>query len=193
MASLRVRSSRHPTCGTHPTTVALMSIRLPRFSAIPLVALGIFGQVACAVAADPINKLPQEHDYQKTLYNYLGTLTEKDFDHGVSQKPTVTPPADADELYRTWLLTLEFPRVGRKRSAPAINLPPAQFLRATIEDPQQGVLRPAVWPEPAAWVANWNYAGNPYNGSRAMKLRAFVTMTVMMLMTDAAQDHPTML
>ena len=155
---------------------------------------------ASTIAADPPKpavpvtpalrtKLPDEHPYQQELRKYLASLTEKDFDHGVKELPAVIPVSDPDELYRTWLLTLEFPRIGRKRSAPSTNLPAVQFTLAAIENPELGIIRPACWPEPAAWLANWNYKGNPYYGSRAMKLRAFVTASVLMLMTDDLQEH----
>jgi hypothetical protein len=146
-------------------------------------------QAAVPAAPAVRTQLPDEHPYQQDLRKYLASLTEKDFEHGVKELPFVAPIAGPDELYRTWLLTLEFPRIGRKRSAPSTNLPSVQFTLAAIENPTLGIIRPACWPEPAAWLANWNYKGNPYFGSRAMKLRAFVTASVLMLMTDDLQEH----
>ena len=142
-------------------------------------------------------RLPDETPYQQELRKFLGSLTEKDFEHAVKEPPKVVSISNPDDLYRTWLLSLEFPRVGMimhgGRNAAGVSLPASQFTLATIEDSKQGVLRPAIWPEPTAWLANWNYPGNPYYGSRALKLRAFVTATVDMLMMDDRQQHSTLL
>ena len=152
-----------------------------------------FAADAPPAAAKPAvrSKLPDEHDYQKELRRYLGTLTEKDFDHGVTALPTLAPVTDPEDLYRTFQLLLEFPKVGRKRCAPSLNLPPKHFLLTSIEDPERGIVRPHCWPEPTAFITTWKYAGNPYFGSRAVKLRAFTTMTLLMLMTDELQEHST--
>ena len=37
-----------------------------------------------------------------------------------------------------------------------------------IETPE-GVCRPHAWPEPLAWLTEWDYPGNPYRGSATMK------------------------
>ncbi|MCX5659023.1 MAG: hypothetical protein NTW19_04785 [Planctomycetota bacterium] len=133
-------------------------------------------------------RLPDEHPYQKTLRDYLATLKASDYDHGVTAEPTVVPTTDAEEVFHNWVLSLEFPRVGRKRSAPSVNLPGHHFTLAEIETPQ-GVVRPSCWPETAAFLANWKNPGNPYFGSKALKLRAFTTTTLLMLMTDDLQEH----
>ncbi|MBI2808783.1 MAG: hypothetical protein HYX68_27660 [Planctomycetes bacterium] len=135
-------------------------------------------------------KLPDEHPYQKTLRTFLGTLTEKDFTHGVQGKLT-TPASDGDAeyLYRTHLLTMmPQPLVGTKRGAPAVNAPASLFVLANIERPE-GVMVPPVWPEPLVTFANWKYSGNVYYHNRALKLRAFVTSTIHMTMMDDQLDH----
>lgn len=134
--------------------------------------------------------LPDEHPYQKTLRKYLGTLTEKDFAHGIKGGLKTVPPGDdAEYNYRAHLLTLmPQPLVGSKRGAPAVNAPAALFLLASIEKPE-GVMIPPVWPEPLATFANWQYAGNVYHANRALKLRAFVTSTIHMMMMDDQLDH----
>lgn len=145
---------------------------------------------AAAPPAPPARtKLPDQHPHQKTLRQFLGSLTEKDFDHGIKEPVAAAHVSDADDHYRAWLLSLEFPRIGRKRSAPSINLPAQQFTLAAIENPEKGIMRPSCWPEPTAWFANWDYPGNPYLGSRALKLRAFATATVLLLMTDDLQEN----
>src|SRR5262249_51133639 len=94
-----------------------------------------------------------------------------------------------DAKWRAWALALDVPRVGAKRSAPSLNLPPAQFMLGTIEGPADGsVLRPAVWPETLVWIAGWDHPGNPHAGSRAAKLRAFVGAAVDLVMMDEQQE-----
>jgi hypothetical protein len=138
----------------------------------------------------PRTKLPQDHAYQRALRRYLATLTAKDFTHGVTT-PVAPKAADTDPeyLYRNYLLTLmNQPLVGTKRGVPAINAPPALFLLSSIETPQ-GVLQPPVWPETLIAFVQWNYPGNPYFNNRALKLRAFVTATVLMIMLDDFFDQ----
>lgn len=136
-----------------------------------------------------ITRLPQEHDYQRVLRDYLATLNESDFDPGV-QTLSVTPPSDdAEAKYRTWLLSLTLePQVGRKRCAPSVSSPARLYLLSAIEQPD-GVHRPPAWCEPLAWLSTWDYAGNAYRDSRPLKLRAFVTASVMMMMLDHAQEN----
>jgi len=135
--------------------------------------------------------LPQEHQYQRVLRKYMATLSEKDFDHGVKEPLTVAAPSDdPDELCRTWTLTLYLPKIGTKRAAPSVSLPPEQFTLAAIEG-KGAVLKPWIWPNPLTWLANWNYAGNPYHKSRALKLRAFVTAAVDLMMLDDLQQRTT--
>ena len=134
--------------------------------------------------------LPDEHPYQKTLRKFLGTLTEKDFAHGIQGGLKTVPARDDPEyLYRTHLLTLmPQPLVGSKRGAPAVNAPASLFVLANIEKPE-GVMLPPVWPEPLTTFTNWRYAGNVFHDNRALKLRAFVTCTIHMTMMDDQIDH----
>ncbi len=134
--------------------------------------------------------LPDEHPYQQTLRKFLGALTEKDFTHGVQGGLKTPAPGDnPEQLYRTHLLTLmPQPLVGSKRGAPAVNAPPALFVLANIEH-ADGVKIPPVWPEPLVTFTNWQYAGNIYQGSRALKLRAFVTSAIHLTMMDDQLDH----
>jgi len=134
-----------------------------------------------------LSKLPEAHEYQRVLRKYMATLTEKDFTHGVSalvtEKPTDTDP---EYLYRQFIMTMMHqPLVGTKRGYPAINAPPARFVLSSIETPE-AVMHPPVWPETLIPFVQWNHPGNPYHDNRALKLRAFVTAVVMMVMLD---DH----
>lgn len=82
-------------------------------------------------------KLPQRHPYQRTLRDYLATLTEADFTHGVTDPFTVPEkPLTAEEQYRMYIMTtMHQPLVGWKRGVPAINVGPKQFLLSAIEGP----------------------------------------------------------
>lgn len=134
--------------------------------------------------------LPDEHQYQQELRKYLASLTAKDFEHGVTE-PFSTPPGslDPEDQYRHWILgRMLQPLVGSKRGMPFVNAPAKLFTLSEIETPT-AVLRPPMWPEPAAFLVRWNYPGNPYYNSRAMKLRAFVSMCVHMMMGDDLIEH----
>lgn len=162
--------------------------------AIRAVALAESTAAAQAVAdkADPAGRkgLPQEHEYQRQLRAYLATLTEKDFEPVQGKNIEAAAVHGTDEQFKMWVLGLDPPRVGAKRSAPSVNLPSKEFLLSNIESPGgTSILRPAVWPEPIAGLANWKYPGNPYQGSRELKLRAFVFIVCDLLMVDEQQEH----
>src|SRR5262249_42973062 len=110
---------------------------------------------------------------------------EKDFDHRVTQPlKEVGVKEDVEEQYRHWLLGRYIqPLVGTKRGMPAINAPNRLFTLASIETPK-GVIQPPVWPETLAFIVKWDYPGNHYHQSRALKLRAFVTMCIHLTMLD---------
>lgn len=136
--------------------------------------------------------LPEDHPYQKQLRKFLGTLTEKDFEHGIKGGLKAEPAGDDPEyLYRCFLLTtMPQPLVGTKRGAPAVNAPASLFVLANIEKPE-GVMIPPVWPEPLITFTTWKYPGNTYYNNRALKLRAFVTCCIHLLMLDDQLDnHP---
>lgn len=130
-------------------------------------------------------KLPQDHDYQRQLRAFMASLKEADFEHGVAEQFSVPAvPDDPEEQYRTWLLTLNVqPVLGSKRGYPSVNAPPRLFLLSSIEG-GEAIMQPPVWPTPLAWLVTWDYAGNPYHNSRALKLRAFVNMCVDLMMLD---------
>jgi len=140
--------------------------------------------------AEPRTKLPDEHEYQRTLRKYLATLTEKDYEHGVTAKfEPATVPEDPETQYRLWLLNrLSQPLVGTKRGAPAVNAPARLFTLASIEK-SEGVMNLPLWPEPVSWLVNWKHPGNPYYNSRAMKLRAFASLCIHLTMLDDQIEH----
>lgn len=153
-------------------------------------AIAIGASAAATAFAADTNRpaaLPQAHDYQRVLRAYMGTLTAKDFDHGVTN--LVGPQGstnDPEYLYRIYIYTLmSQPLVGTKRGVPAVNTPPALFTLAAIET-TNGVMRVPVYPEALMSFVQWDHAGNPFHDSRALKLRAFVSASVNLMMFD---DH----
>ena len=148
-----------------------------------------FGQTIANSKPVPRSKLPRDHEYQRVLIEYLGSLRSEDFAHGVVAKLTNEPVEhDAETLFRTTIFTrMTQPLVGTKRGPPAINAPPECFLLSAIETPQ-GVMRPPVWPETLIPLVQWNYPGNPFHNNRGLKLRAFATAMANMLMVDADFD-----
>ncbi len=144
--------------------------------------------------APPRADLPKELEFQKVLHKYMGSLTEKDFDHGVTAKLGGKPgSADPDVLYRNYIYTLSpQPLVGSKRGTPAINSPPSNFLLSKIET-DKGVMRPAGQAEATISLVQWNFPGNPYYDNRGLKMRCFVCSTVNLLMIDDFLDkNPTL-
>jgi hypothetical protein len=143
-------------------------------------------RVACSAYTQvelPLEQLPQEQDYQKTLRSFMDTLSEKDFE--VERKEiTAVPITDMGELYRLWLLTLHMPNVG------CAMLPASGFTLKAIEA-KKGLVLPTAPHECQllAWLASWDFAGNSYRGSKALQLRAFVLAAVDMMMLDYLYQH----
>jgi len=127
--------------------------------------------------------LPQDHAYQKTLRVFLATLKEKDFAPTHGELKAFPPSDNPDERFRMWLMSLKPPAVGRKRNYSSVMVSAAQFTLDAIEG-AESIMRPAAHPEPLADLAGWNYPGNPYFNSRALKLRAFVITAIDMMMMD---------
>ncbi len=134
--------------------------------------------------------LPQDHEYQKQLYTFMATLTEQDFEHGVSGPiADAGAPADLEDQYRNFIFTqMGPPLVGSKRGPPSINAPSKLFTLAAIET-DAGVLRPPVYPESLIALVEWDYEGNVYRNNRGLKLRAFVVAALNIMMLDDYLDH----
>lgn len=151
--------------------------------------------VASASGADtpvppPRTTLPQDHEYQKQLRSFMATLVERDFEHGVTEVlPQVPGSSDPEVQYRNFLFTqLGPPLVGSKRGMPAINTPARVFTLREIETPA-GVLKPPLYPEAVISLTQWDYEGNLYRDNRGLRLRAFVTSAMNMMMLDDYIDH----
>lgn len=135
-------------------------------------------------------ELPQKHEYQRVLRQYLATLTEADFAHGVTgHLRRVESSPDPEYQYRNHLFTMMLqPMVGTKRGAPSVNAPAYLFTLSTIEG-TNAVMRPPVWPESLIAFERWDYPGNPFHNNRALRLRAFVAAAVNMIMLDDYLDR----
>jgi len=158
---------------------------MPRRIAGIAFAVTLISALGCASAVE----LPQTHEYQRTLRAHMATLTEKDFAHGVTAPISKEPPKpDLEYQYRQYIATLmQQPLVGSKRGTPSINAPASLFVLSAIEGPE-AVMVPPVWPEALIPFVEWDYPGNPYRDNRALRLRAFVTAAVKMMMLDAHLD-----
>ena len=148
-----------------------------------------FAVASSKSAAEDRVRLPQDHAYQRVLRAYMAILKEQDFDHGVTEPITARPSSrDPEYQLRNYIMTMmQQPLVGSKRGTPAITAPSHQFLLSAIEG-TDSVRIPPVWPEALIAFVEWDYPGNLYRDNRALKLRAFVTASVQMIMLDAHLD-----
>ncbi|MBS3762016.1 MAG: hypothetical protein KGZ25_01810 [Planctomycetes bacterium] len=151
-----------------------------------LVYLSAF--MLCVFATKLYGVLPTEHSYQKTLRRYLARMNTEDFAAGktefsYSENFELTP----EEVYRHWIV---FAR-GRYRM-PAMNgLKPAaeDFTLNAIEKGSDIMMNIRdIQPDAMAWYTTWEYPGNPFYQSKALKKRAFVCVAVDMIMLDAAHE-----
>lgn len=169
-----------------------MTIFLRRCSAL-ILAAGAMWLPSAALAQEvkpPATRpatLPQNHEYQRRLRAYIATLTEKDFDHGVTA-PMGDPPGsdDPDYQYRNYILSLmggAGPTIGSKRGVPAVNNPPKIFLLPVIEGAEK-IRFPLVYPETLMQFVQWDYPGNVYRDNRALKMRCFLRAAGNLIMLD---------
>lgn len=148
-----------------------------------------------AAAAGYAAQLPQDHEYQVVLRNYMATLTAADFDHGVTEAmSTPEPRPDQEWRYRSFLYArMNQPLMGSKRGTPIISAPPHLFTLSDIEG-GAAVRFPPFSPEALISLAQWDYEGNPYHGNRGLKMRAFATSALQLIMVDNWMDkHPALL
>lgn len=131
--------------------------------------------------------LPQKLPYQQQLRKYMATLKAEDFQPAHKDLKVVPITGDADEQLRVWILSLQPPAVGRKRNYSSVMIKSPQFTLEAIEG-AKAIMRPPAHPEPLVDLAAWDYAGNPYAGSRALRLRAFVLAALDMMMVENLLD-----
>lgn len=153
---------------------------------------------ACAAAlpaaADDVVRLPQDHEYQVILRNYIATLKAEDF--AVNIEPLDFRQQwfrDDETLHRAWVAAQSFPtNLG-------LTLAPENFTLRAIESPDGIRMRAgqhggapdagvSVHPEDTVWWSTWDYRGNPYRGSRTVRNRAFVVAAVDMIMLDKLHE-----
>ncbi len=166
-----------------------------RPSKIVAIIVTVCALAVCAQKSTAL-PLPQDHEYQVVLRNFMATLTEKDFDHGKGEKPQLaTPPdtRDQESQYRSLMLDQMIPpMVGSKRGTPSVNFPPSRFTLKEIEGSDKAVLSPMIDADSLMSFVSWDYAGNLLHDNRALKMRAFVNSAIQMLMVDQYFDtHPT--
>ncbi|MEX0686541.1 MAG: hypothetical protein WD267_14040 [Balneolales bacterium] len=158
-----------------------------------LIALLIF-IITSKADSQPIT-LPQSHDYQVTLRNYMSSLTVKDFEVGL--KPLSHDFEyfrSMDDLFRTWILFRQAPPEGPIVDIKGLTVDPEYFTLRSIES-SEGIMMgsdgnfPWISPEATVWWSNWNYPGNPYYKNKAIMRRALVFCIVDMLMHDEAHEN----
>jgi len=161
-----------------------MSRRLTAvIASVALMAVCATAQAQYRRAELPLERLPEEHGYQKAIRAYMATLKESDFVVG-HKEIAVAQNQDPEALYRMWLLSIHVPEVS------AAMLPASAFTLLAIEA-QKGLVLPTDVNvcQMLAWLAKWDSPGNPYHGSRALKLRAFVLAAVDVVMLDYPYEH----
>ena len=134
-------------------------------------------------------ELPHKHRFQATLRDYIDRFEESDFE--VELRPLDLQPSylpDREALYRFWVLFGEgqrsVPPVGGMRG------PAGRFVLSAIESGKAVNLDAVgVAPEALAWWSAWDYPGNPYRDSAAVRKRALVAAIVDMLMLDHAHER----
>ncbi len=142
-----------------------------------------FLKPAFANVGMPVDELPVTHSYQKVLRDFMATLTEADL--AVAPQPfEVVPDPDDETAYRLWILLQSPPSLG------VAWMPAADFTLASIEA-ATGLSLPAEASlcQSLAWLAAWDYAGNPYRNNSVLKLRAFILAAIDMIMLDHLYEH----
>ena len=119
-----------------------------------------------------------------TTCAYLAGLTETDLAVELKKVAVAPDGGSPEDQYRMWLLTLNLPRVE------AAALPASVFTLRALEA-GKGILIPAPphASQMLAWLAKWDYAGNPYFRSAVLKRRAFVLAAVDVMLLDYLYDH----
>ncbi len=149
--------------------------------------LGMAAMLAAAALSHAV-QLPQDHEYQVVLRDYMATLTEKDFDHGMGDAPRLTTlpdTRDAEAQYRTLMLRQ---MIQPHINAVAVNMAPRLFTLAEIESSAQHVMIPRIDADCLMSIVHWDYEGNLLHNNPALKLRAFVSSVIQMMMTDQYFD-----
>jgi len=131
-------------------------------------------------------KLPAQHGYQEQLRSYIGSLEVRDF--ALGRPGDIRLPTGRGQELQLYVLSLLQPPYGSPEPD-AIVARPEVFTLASIEGNAGHVAVACTGGESAAWLAQWDYTGNPYRDSRPLKRRAFVVAAVDLLMHDALHEQ----
>ncbi len=173
----------------------------PKFAAIAIAIFLMTGPFHPTQAAE---MLPQDHSYQVVLRDHLAQLQEADFEIPLD-KITFDPTwvSGNNDLHRLWLLfgIPEYNRFDKSfTSLPSmrgITIAADNFLLANIESDEGIVMdvgwdrQPGAFPADNAWWSNWDYPGNPFYQSKALRNRAFTAVAVDMIMLDHLHESGT--
>jgi hypothetical protein len=135
--------------------------------------------------------LAQEQPYQVVLRNFLATLVESDFELVLA--PVSYQPGDLGDDEARYQQAILLANNGfYAPSSKGLRVPASVFTLAAIEQPG-GVMMSAGrnnYFEPTAtmWWNQWELPGNPYQGNKALRMRAFVGAAVDLIMRDAATE-----
>ncbi len=134
-------------------------------------------------------QIPQDHPYQVVLRDFLATLTVDDFE--VSLEPVAYEDSfftSLDQLHATWILLED---LGRKPtlSKTGLRVDASLFTLEEIDRDGEVYMRAGrnsgfIDPINTAWWAQWDYPGNLHFDAQPVKLRAFVSAVVDMMMAD---------
>jgi hypothetical protein len=125
--------------------------------------------------------LPSKHPYQKTLRAYLATLKAEDF--ALELKPfTVPEDLSEAERFRLAILRVRMPMLDGLIAA-------AESLTLEQIEAKDAIVVPRIRPEVLAWLTQWDFAGNPYKGSAALKRRAFVAASLDLMLHDDIHEQ----
>ena len=156
-----------------------------------LIAAGPFGP--CSGAAADGARLPQDHEYQKVLRDYIATLSEADM--AIELAPVTFDPnwvKSADEYYRLWALFCQGHSLEVGCEVGGLLEPASHYTLEAIEGGEK-IMAPFSGRSDQnisnAWWGDWDYPGNPYFG-KAARNRAFVAASVNMMMYDRRLDQP---
>ena len=167
------------------------------FKYLYIFLLVIAGSIASSPNTFAQSTLPQEHDYQVTLRNWMSTLTLADFDVTLAKLEwDETDYADIDDLFNRHLA------ITQSQYAPKTDLIRAESKWFVLDDGNghgiegSGPIRifrtnedtPYDVAAAAVWWAELDWAGNPHGpgtpNERSIKLRALVTQAADMMMID---------
>jgi hypothetical protein len=149
-----------------------------------------YGEVELACPPDSA-ALAQDHPYQVVLRNFLATLDEADFE--VALAPVSYQPGDLPDDEARYQQAILLTNNGYYApSSKGLRVPASVFTLASIEQPG-GVMMSAgrnnyIEPTATMWWNQWDLPGNPYQGNKAVRMRAFVSAAVDLIMRDAASE-----